>query len=68
MTKKEKKEKKEKYCPSCVDDFYNGNNPLSVEECWHLARSKVVWKDVYWNVHQIEPSKVRTLNCFTPKR
>lgn len=29
-------------CVGCVDDFYNGNNPLGVEECWCLKTAKVV--------------------------
>ena len=25
-----------KHCEGCRDDFYNGNNPYGVKECWHL--------------------------------
>lgn len=23
------------YCAGCEDNFYNGNNPYGVQECWH---------------------------------
>lgn len=30
------------YCTGCVDDFYNGNNDLGVDECWHLSTAQLV--------------------------
>lgn len=26
-----------KHCRGCTDDFYNGHNPLGVQECWGRA-------------------------------
>jgi len=31
-----------KYCHSCWDDFYNGNNDLGVKECWMRESAKLV--------------------------
>ncbi len=28
-------------CHGCRDDFYNGHNPLGVEECWLLKNAKL---------------------------
>ena len=61
-------ERRRKYCGGCRNDFYNGNNPHGVKQCWSLEKSKVVWKDVYWSIHQVKPSRVRTLDCFHPVR
>lgn len=30
-----------KYCIGCEDNFYNGNNPYGVKECWSLKTAKV---------------------------
>lgn len=38
MTKGEKL----KHCAGCRDDFYNGNNPMGVKECWMLKTAKIV--------------------------
>ena len=38
------KEQKREMCAGCEDNFYNGNNPYSVKECWHLAKAKIVCK------------------------
>jgi len=31
-----------KECTGCTENFYNGNNPLGVNECWHLKDAKVI--------------------------
>ena len=31
-------------CSGCEDNFYNGNNPYRVEECWHFKSAKVIKK------------------------
>jgi len=45
-----------KFCAGCEDDFYNGNNPYGVTECWSLKdavrikRKEVgVWQSPPWN-------------------
>lgn len=42
-------------CFGCEQDFYNGNNPLGVKECWHfqtaniISRKKVgLWQNPPW--------------------
>lgn len=30
------------HCGGCTNNFYNGNNPLGVAECWHLKSAKLV--------------------------
>jgi len=58
-----------KYCIGCDQNFYNGNNPLGIKECWHFKDAKVATrycigintpqdrKENFW--------KVKTLNCHT---
>ncbi len=36
--------KRRKYCGGCRDNFYNGNNPTGVKECWCLENAKPVRK------------------------
>lgn len=31
-----------KHCSGCIDNFYNGNNPYGVKECWSLKDAKLV--------------------------
>jgi len=31
-----------KHCAGCHNDFYNGNNPLGVSECWSLKTAKLI--------------------------
>lgn len=49
-------------CRGCRDDFYNGNNPLGVTECWNLKGAKFVSKrDIPTNLcppyDHIKPTK-----------
>ena len=30
-----------KYCVGCDSNFYNGNNPMGVKECWGFETAKV---------------------------
>jgi len=30
------------HCAGCTENFYNGNNPLGVSECWHLKSARLV--------------------------
>ena len=61
MTKQEKK----RMCSGCRNNFYNGNNPYGVKECWNFKTSRVVlkkkvpiWLEPPWDM---EPQKV--LSC-----
>ena len=56
-------------CRGCDSNFYNGNNPLGIKECWHFKDAKVV---TYYRIGVHTPcdrkenfTKVRVLNCFT---
>lgn len=55
------------YCRGCRDDFYNGQNPPGVRQCWMLAKAKVVkrWKLGWWT-SPVEPGafvQIETYNC-----
>ena len=60
-----KSEKRRRYCSSCTNNFYNGNNELGVKECWMLEESVVVRKK-FVHIDQRPPwdqEAVRTLSC-----
>lgn len=38
------KSQKLKHCIGCVENFYNGNNPYGVAECWNLRSAKLIWR------------------------
>jgi len=56
-----RKEQKRKYCEDCHDNFYHG---FAVNGCWSFKDAKVVWKDIYYRLSAVKPTKVRTLDCF----
>jgi hypothetical protein len=31
-----------KHCSGCRNNFYNGNNPMGIKECWSLKSAKLV--------------------------
>lgn len=33
--------KSKRLCAGCRENFYNGNNPIGVKECWMYKRAKV---------------------------
>ena len=61
---------RKKHCPSCVDDFYNGNNQFGIEECIHLKSARLVTGKViginerppYTHIH-----KEKKPNCWRKK-
>jgi len=61
MTKYEKR----KLCSGCTENFYNGNNPLGVSECWHFSDAIVVHR-AFIGLSWVPPwnaSIERTLSC-----
>lgn len=63
------KEEKLKYCSGCEDNFYNGNNPYDVKECWGLEKARLMSRKKVsvnspppWNW---SPSKY--LSCYKQK-
>ena len=60
------KEETKKYCMGCEQNFYNGNNPYGVTECWNLSDAKIVSKK---KVHRDQrppwtQSPTKVLSCF----
>ncbi len=60
-----KYDKKRKYCRSCTENFYNGNNPHNIKECWHLSAAKVVWRKIVglWQKPPWKQKAERVLDC-----
>ena len=54
-------------CLGCRDNFYNGNNPIGVQECWLYKNAKVVRRfRLGWWTRPTEPGvfkEVTTLSC-----
>lgn len=55
------------YCQGCYNDFYNGNNPFQVQQCWHLKNAVLVEKRRV-SLHEPPPwlnEPELVLNCYT---
>lgn len=54
-------------CSGCRDNFYNGNNPFEIKECWSKKGAKVVSK-LSIGVWELPPYKnkkpVKILSCY----
>lgn len=63
------KEDKLAMCIGCVDNFYNGNNPLGVKECWLLSSAeKVERKKVgFWQNPPWDQEPIEVLSCRKEK-
>jgi len=61
--------KDKKYCIGCDDNFYNGNNPMGVKECWSFktAKVKVRYCIGWWTPQDKKENffKVPTHTCHT---
>ena len=66
MTKREKL----RHCAGCEQNFYNGNNPLGVQECWSLDGAKLIWrKEVHIDQRPPWNQKARMfMSCFQRRR
>ena len=61
--------KKDKtYCAGCYNNFYNGNNPYNVKECWNFKSAKVCTR---YRIGVSTPMdrayrfvEVKALNCY----
>lgn len=54
-------------CRGCEDNFYNGNNPLGVKECWAFKKAVVCNKVGYSSIHCANgPDTLieKTLTCW----
>jgi len=58
-------DKRRKYCVKCTENFYNGNNPHGIKECWHLKTARVVWKKKVglWQKPPWKQKAERVLDC-----
>lgn len=60
---------KDKLCTGCFNNFYNGNNPYEIKECWHRKAAKRV-KRMRVGIWQRPPyvwHPVTTLSCHKPE-
>ena len=60
--------KTSQHCTGCRNNFYNGNNPYGISQCWSLAKAKLVtrWKlgmNVPMNIKEAY-YKVRVPDCY----
>lgn len=62
------KHEKLKYCIGCRDNFYNGNNPYGIKECWLLKSARLKWREIYLRLEDIRPTRIKTLSCFQVDR
>lgn len=57
-----------KHCNGCRDNFYNGNNPLNVKECWSLKTAQLVtrWRTGTWTMPATPGAftEVRVPHCY----
>lgn len=60
-----------KHCSGCEQNFYNGNNPYNVKECWHLKDAKMMTRfAISMNAPMGTKSnyyKVKKSSCFQQK-
>jgi hypothetical protein len=62
------KSEKLQYCSGCRNNFYNGNNPMKIKECWSLKTAKLVKRfRIYWWTPMDKASnftEVKVLSCY----
>ena len=60
---------KKKHCLGCDNNFYNGNNPYGVKECWSLANAELIMRKEV-SINDVPPWKQKArkfLNCYRRK-
>jgi hypothetical protein len=61
--------KDKKYCVGCRENFYNGNNPMGIKECWCYKSARVVskWCIGWWTSQDKKENfwETTTLTCHT---
>jgi hypothetical protein len=63
VTKKGKLE----MCIGCEDNFYNGNNPYNIKECWNLGKAQIVSKEKI-GINDVLPWKHTPTNVLSCRR
>lgn len=60
-----------KHCQGCEDNFYNGQNPYGISECWHrtsaeMGKYRLIPSDLRPPYLSIKPQSLPT--CYKKKR
>jgi len=58
-----------KHCSGCEQNFYNGNNPMGVKECWHLKDARIILRKAV-PITQVPPwtqKAQRYPNCYVKR-
>lgn len=60
-----------KHCRGCEQDFYNGNNPMGVQSCWHRKDAKLMTR---YSISTSTPMGIRSAyfkarkpNCYSER-
>lgn len=56
-------------CDGCENNFYNGNNPYGIKECWSFKTAKLVFKKQV-HMDQIPPwnqKPIKVPDCYHMK-
>ena len=61
------KQQKLSMCAGCRQNFYNGNTPMGIKECWNLSSARVVKKKKVgiWQRPPWEQEPIKVLSCRT---
>jgi hypothetical protein len=63
------KSEKSKMCSGCTSNYYNGNNPHGIKECWNLKSAKLVTRyKIWWWTPMDKASnfeEVKVLSCYS---
>lgn len=61
--------KSKSMCSGCRQNFYNGNNPLGVKECWSFQSATVVTRMLVgtWQNPPYVWSPRKVLSCYCPE-
>jgi hypothetical protein len=56
-------------CAGCSENFYNGNNPYGIKECWNLrdAQSIMRRRVGLWETPPWTAKPERLLSCYRQK-
>lgn len=64
----------QKDCRGCEQNFYNGNNPYGIKECWsvpsaRLVQGKMLSVDQFWPKKWLQTAPIETHpQCYQQKR
>ena len=60
---------KKKHCIGCTENFYNGNNPYGINECWCLKSARLILRKRVgtWQRPPWTQKPVKVLSCRREK-